>query len=311
MVKVLGMTPADDSAPGNAQQCPAGTSGAEEPWFITMQRGETLAAGYTVGTCTLFYGPTQTVPAALASSGEGAERGGGESDASADDDGPAFDAGSWAGPSALWRPLMAGLDCTYSYSPDANALAPFNDDSLADDADAADYDSLASTAAAAAATATVFVAGRSNAILAPVVVAARSPDTCCKACAADRRCFAAAFLPHMPPTSAASSPTALSSGHTSMTAGPPPLSFASTGLLTFPPRHHGPGPQPGECFGLHVTSVPGHSDAPGLRVEAVEEHFNAKLAGMKTFDLFLDYNVRGVCPFYCLCFFFLALSHSL
>ena len=154
MVKVLGMIPAEDSAPGNAQQCPAGSSGAKSPWYITMQRGETVGSKVVTGTCTLFYGPTEAVQA----DGEGLN-------------------------AAMWRPAEPGQDCVYSSAPEAAALRPFYSDSPT-----------------------------------PVKVPSRTPDTCCKSCAADPLCVSAAFAP--PPSQ-------------------------------LPPRHPGPGPQPGECFGYY------------------------------------------------------------
>jgi len=50
-------------------------------------------------------------------------------------------------------------------------------------------------------------------------------------------------------------------------------------------------PSPGNGFGLHLVSVPGHSTTGGLTVETVEGHFNSKLADMKSFDSFMDFNV--------------------
>jgi len=50
-------------------------------------------------------------------------------------------------------------------------------------------------------------------------------------------------------------------------------------------------PQPGNGFGLHLVSVPGHKTTGGLTVEVVEGHFNSKLASMKSFDSFMDFNV--------------------
>merc|ERR1740138_1597431 len=51
------------------------------------------------------------------------------------------------------------------------------------------------------------------------------------------------------------------------------------------------GMPPGNGFGLHLVSVPGHSTSGGLTVEEVEAHFNEKLGDMSTFDSFMDFNV--------------------
>jgi hypothetical protein len=48
---------------------------------------------------------------------------------------------------------------------------------------------------------------------------------------------------------------------------------------------------PGNGFGLHLVSVPGHSTSGGLSVEEVEAHFNEKLGDMSKFDSFMDFNV--------------------
>ncbi|KAH8071638.1 myosin-kinesin ATPase superfamily-like protein [Aureococcus anophagefferens] len=45
----------------------------------------------------------------------------------------------------------------------------------------------------------------------------------------------------------------------------------------------------GECFGLHITSVEGHSDG-NASIAFVEAQFTEKLEGLKSFDAFLDYN---------------------
>jgi hypothetical protein len=50
-------------------------------------------------------------------------------------------------------------------------------------------------------------------------------------------------------------------------------------------------PDPGNGFGLHLVSVPGHVTTGGLTVETVEGHFNSKLTSMKSFDSFMDFNV--------------------
>merc|ERR1712166_1381601 len=50
-------------------------------------------------------------------------------------------------------------------------------------------------------------------------------------------------------------------------------------------------PQPGNGFGLHLVSVPGHKTTGGLTVEVVEGHFNSKLASMKSFDSFMAFHV--------------------
>jgi len=91
--------------------------------------------------------------------------------------------------------------------------------------------------------------------------AAHGTDTCCKACAADPRCAAARYLP---PTAAA---LAFEAAAAAWGAGGAPR----------PANHPGPGPQPGECFGLHVTSIPGHATSPGLQVQEVEAAFTAKV----------------------------------
>jgi len=51
-----------------------------------------------------------------------------------------------------------------------------------------------------------------------------------------------------------------------------------------------PGPMPGNGFGLHLVSVPGHKTTGGLTVEEVESKFNEKLGDMSKFDSFMDYN---------------------
>merc|ERR1712166_625341 len=50
-------------------------------------------------------------------------------------------------------------------------------------------------------------------------------------------------------------------------------------------------PQPGNGFGLHLVSVPGHKTTGGMTVEAVEAEFTEKLGDMSKFDSFMDYNV--------------------
>lgn len=52
-----------------------------------------------------------------------------------------------------------------------------------------------------------------------------------------------------------------------------------------------PGPSPGNGFGLHLVSVPGHKTTGGLTVEEVESHFTEKLGDMSKFDSFMDYSV--------------------
>merc|ERR1719337_61812 len=52
-----------------------------------------------------------------------------------------------------------------------------------------------------------------------------------------------------------------------------------------------PGPMPGNGFGLHLVSVPGHKTTGGLTVEEVESHFAEKLGDMSKFDSFMDFNV--------------------
>merc|ERR1712137_890217 len=51
------------------------------------------------------------------------------------------------------------------------------------------------------------------------------------------------------------------------------------------------GMSPGNGFGLHLVSVPGHKTSGGLTIEEVEANFKAKLGEMTTFDSFMDYNV--------------------
>merc|ERR1719379_1988726 len=51
------------------------------------------------------------------------------------------------------------------------------------------------------------------------------------------------------------------------------------------------GMSPGNGFGLHLVSVPGHKTSGGLSVEEVEAHFNEKLGDMSKFDSFMDLNV--------------------
>lgn len=50
-------------------------------------------------------------------------------------------------------------------------------------------------------------------------------------------------------------------------------------------------PPPGNGFGLHLVSVPGHKTTGGLSVEEVESHFKEKLGDMSAFDSFMDFNV--------------------
>ena len=51
------------------------------------------------------------------------------------------------------------------------------------------------------------------------------------------------------------------------------------------------GPSPGNGFGLHLVSVPGHKTTGGLTVESVESMFTEKLGDMSKFDSFMDFNV--------------------
>jgi len=51
-----------------------------------------------------------------------------------------------------------------------------------------------------------------------------------------------------------------------------------------------PGPMPGNGFGMHLVSVPGHKTTGGLTVEEVESKFSEKLGDMSKFDSFMDYN---------------------
>jgi hypothetical protein len=51
------------------------------------------------------------------------------------------------------------------------------------------------------------------------------------------------------------------------------------------------GAPPGNGFGLHLVSVPGHKTTGGLTVDEVESHFSEKLGDMSKFDSFMDFNV--------------------
>jgi hypothetical protein len=51
------------------------------------------------------------------------------------------------------------------------------------------------------------------------------------------------------------------------------------------------GMSPGNGFGLHLVSVPGHKTTGGLTVESVESKFAEKLGDMSKFDSFMDFNV--------------------
>jgi len=51
------------------------------------------------------------------------------------------------------------------------------------------------------------------------------------------------------------------------------------------------GPAPGNGFGLHLVSVPGHKTTGGDTVESVESKFTNKLGDMSTFDPLMDFNV--------------------
>jgi hypothetical protein len=48
---------------------------------------------------------------------------------------------------------------------------------------------------------------------------------------------------------------------------------------------------PGNGFGLHLVSVPGHKTTGGNTVESVESKFTDKLGDMSAFDSFMDFNV--------------------
>jgi len=48
---------------------------------------------------------------------------------------------------------------------------------------------------------------------------------------------------------------------------------------------------PGNGFGLHLVSVPGHKTTGGDTVESVESKFAEKLGDMSKFDSFMDFNV--------------------
>jgi hypothetical protein len=90
---------------------------------------------------------------------------------------------------------------------------------------------------------------------------AHSSSTCCNTCAALGEC---AYATYSPPSPNQTKPSTVA------------------------------GPVPGECFGLHVTSIPGHSTDPGPSVETVQDAFSAKFAASlagEIFDPFLDYNV--------------------
>jgi len=50
------------------------------------------------------------------------------------------------------------------------------------------------------------------------------------------------------------------------------------------------GMSPGNGFGLHLVSVPGHQTTGGLTVESVESKFAEKLGDMSKFDSFMDFN---------------------
>lgn len=93
------------------------------------------------------------------------------------------------------------------------------------------------------------------------VVNAHTANTCCLACSADSSCSWAAFKPL-------------------------PDQADYVGELYY-------SPQVGECYGLHITTVYGHSAAPGMSVESVEAVFIEKFASSirrNAFDWFLDYN---------------------
>merc|ERR1712139_576001 len=51
------------------------------------------------------------------------------------------------------------------------------------------------------------------------------------------------------------------------------------------------GMAPGNGFGLHLVSVPGHKTTGGDTVESVESKFAEKLGDMSKFDSFMDFNV--------------------
>merc|ERR1712224_438378 len=51
------------------------------------------------------------------------------------------------------------------------------------------------------------------------------------------------------------------------------------------------GMAPGNGFGLHLVSVPGHKTTGGDTVESVESKFTEKLGDMSSFDSFMDFNV--------------------
>ncbi len=73
-----------------------------------------------------------------------------------------------------------------------------------------------------------------------------------KACVADGHCLAAVFRPPGGNSTA---------GYGSVSYGNSGGAGAGAGVSAGVDRLVGP--QPGECFGLHVTSVPGHSDEGG------------------------------------------------
>ena len=84
-------------------------------------------------------------------------------------------------------------------------------------------------------------------------VPAHTADGCCKSCALDPNCEASYYAP------GAEAPTT--------------ENFV------------------GECFGLHLTSVPGHGTIMAKNVSEVESLFDAKLGALAAFDAFMDYNV--------------------
>jgi len=51
------------------------------------------------------------------------------------------------------------------------------------------------------------------------------------------------------------------------------------------------GMSPGNGFGMHLVSVPGHKTTGGETVESVESKFQEKLGDMSKFDSFMDFNV--------------------
>ena len=248
----------------------------EAEWLITMQRGETVAPGgdYPVGTCDL----------ELASSPF-----------------PASSEITHADPPLPTNPSVSSLQLNNDDDDDddGNQRAVFMRPPLYPGADCSYYlreEPEGLDASRSGLTTTTTPTTSTTTSTSTLRVHAHSPDTCCKSCAATT-------------TSSTTTTTCVGAVYH-----PPAPLAAAAAAKNFPvvPRHKGPGPQPGECFGLHVTSVPGHQDddddidhdngASGhrrrsLSVKEVEAAFAARLGEMHHFDPFLDYNVRSLCRF--------------